>query len=369
MSEEAVVDPTQDPFYDPNDTQLDLSNGPKHLADLTSIANEELPPPEPEAVAPTPDPAFEPEPEIYTFEDGSTAAIEKTAKGWKATLDSKTGAPPEVFYGRTKDEMYQNVMAGKIQATKKIRQQNRELKLGNQQPQATQEVSVPRTKVLSADETAQLKLQLGDNPDLALENWFQKKTGRSVEELMSMAEDGKRARQVADADNVSRAFMANNPEYHGNMKNYAAILGWISKYKLQPAKILKPEENWDEIMFLAYDQRLWTVDNITEAYEDLRADGLLEFAAPVEESVEEEVAPPPPPPTNPNVRVKPRGLNAGLGIGRQTSTARVVAPEPAAQNLEDLSTEQIEALINGIRRLPEDQKRAGYEQARNRQAR
>jgi len=366
MSEETVVDPTQDPFYNPEDTHLDLSSGPKHLADLTSIANEELPPPEPEAVVPpTPDPAFEPEPEIYTFEDGSTAAIEKTAKGWKATLDSKTGAPPEVFYGRTKDEMYQNVMAGKIQATKKIRQQNKQIKLGNQAQPEVQEAPVPRSKVLSADDVAQMKLQLGDNPDLAFETWFQKKSGFSFEELMAMARDGRRARQDSEANDTSLAFMADNPEYPASGNNYAAILGWISKYKLQPPKVLKLE-NANEVKYAIYDQNLWTVGNIAEAYEDLKADGLIEFPAPPEEVAEEEVAPPPPP--RPEVRVRPRGAPAGLGIQpRQTGTTRVPPPEPAAQRLEDLSDAQIEELFNGIRRLPDDQKKAGIERARQRQ--
>src|SRR5271163_1369830 len=64
-----------------------------------------------------------PEPLVFDYEDGSSITLEQpelTGRGWRATADSGTGKPPEVFYGKTKDELLQNVLVGKMNATRKI---------------------------------------------------------------------------------------------------------------------------------------------------------------------------------------------------------------------------------------------------------
>src|SRR5215469_7396296 len=141
MANEPEVD-VADPWLNDDDfTQLDTRKGT--LADeLANIANAE---PEliPEVVtnvepvqevnepAPAPAPAPEPpQPEVTNFADGSSLTLEKTSKGWKATCESGIqGVNAEVFYGRTKDELLQNIAAGKINSTKKIRELNRAAKI------------------------------------------------------------------------------------------------------------------------------------------------------------------------------------------------------------------------------------------------
>src|SRR5579872_5177744 len=102
-----VVDPFRDdlfaqPYQEPGNLQQELEN----------IANEGKPQPEPAPAAPEPvaaqppaEPEPEPQPEVHAYEDGSKLTVEKTAKGWEATLDTGVpGSALEVFRGRTKDE-------------------------------------------------------------------------------------------------------------------------------------------------------------------------------------------------------------------------------------------------------------------------
>lgn len=332
-----------DPFID-SFTQLDLSSGPKHIADVTSDEPELQPEVvsnvEPEHVAPE---VQEPEPTTFQMEDGSTFTIENTKKGWRAELNSGDGNP-EVFYGATKDELLQNLAVGKINATRKIREQNRKLKLGAQ-PTRTETVQTPVTKAheYTADEIFEIKAQLDADPTLAFKNWFQKETGMSVGDLTSLAKDGKSARNELYRENVGKEFIALNPDFHVCPDNAIAVYEWVAKYKLR--KLFAGVATLDELV----EAGLFTVENLTEAFEDLRESGLLEFPQQAAEDEPEVVIPPPvikPTPVGqPNRRAR-----GALGI-RSGGAPPVLTPEPAPKNLEDMSDEQIASLMNGVREL------------------
>lgn len=340
-----VVD-NVDPFLDEH-TQLQLGDGPRNISDLQP----ESPELNPEIVTnlETPEAEVETatlvdEPQTFEYEDGSSIKIDKKKGSWRAILDSGTGAPAEVFYGNTKDELLQNVMAAKIQATKKIREQNREIKLGKNQPQVTQRTEEPRTHALTADDIQDLKLKLADNPALAFDTYVQKETGFTLTELKLMALEGRRASQKMAADEVSRAFVNNVPDYFVSPANAQAVQGWLTRYKLN--KILN-DNNWDVLTYELYDKGLWTLDNLVEAYEDLRDNNLLESKSATEVEKEEEAeAVPPPAPVTRQLR------GTGLRVRELRGGKPTPASLPAPTNLDSLSDKEIEDLLAGVRRLP-----------------
>lgn len=370
-----------DPFAaDDGFTSIDLRREPEALLDdLSNIADEHpefAPTPEevlaadgplepepivePEAVVEPVQPAA-PEPEVHEYPDGTVVTIEKTTKGWQASLDAGTGGPPEVFKGRTKDEMFLELAVGKANATRKIRDQNRKEKLRVAPTPAPAPVA-NQPRVLSADDIFQIKTQLQADPNLAMETWFQKRTGMSIDELNEVRADaraGKSAANELDIDAVGRAFVANHPDYQPDDANLRTIFSWLGKYKLNPPRDLSelPE---NEASSAVYAGGAWTVPNLDEAFEDLSAGGFLVLKP--EDSEEPAVEPvpvlrqaPAAPPVAPNPRIVStrRQPRAGLGI-RPSATSTVPAPEtdrpPTAEEMENMSDDEINAVLASIRR-------------------
>jgi len=369
-----VPDPfSDDPFasgldaFAPLDTRGD---GGSLADDLQKIADEDAPtvvlpatPAEPVAPAPKGD-----EPQVYQYDDGSSVTIEHGTKGWKATLDSNTGAPLEIFYGGTKDELLVNLSAGKMHATQKIRELNKKSKLqidgdGDSQPVAPQ-VSTPFSGNLTADDIFALKTKLQDNPDEAFEEWFFKKTGMTVAQLAQSARTGKDASDELSAEAIAKDFIGRHPEYITYEKNFEALIAWLCKYKLgQPLNGRDP----NALVGVLYNAGQFTSENLDEAYDDLISDGLLDLQDPnaEPEAPAEPVKPAAPvapvapaapvtPPTNERIVREIRRPRAGLGI-RTRETVGVVTPDesskpPSVEELDNLSTGDIEKLLSDIRR-------------------
>jgi len=323
--------------------------------------------PEPEptvAVAPAPEPD---QPKVIEYEDGSSVTIEHGSKGWKATLDANTGGNPEIFYGGTKDELMINMAVGKISGTQEVRKMKSKMKLesaativNTPAPAAVPEAYTPRS--LTADEVFEIKTKLGDNPDLALETWFQKKTGMGVAQLVKFAEQGKTAADLLDAESIGRDFVAQHQEYIPYEKNYTQIIKWLSAHKL--GVILEEGEDPSAMIEKLYKTGNWTLKNLNTAYNDLVSDGLLDLR--VEEQPPTEEAPvvtaPPaakapaaaPTPTDERIASqvrRPRAGNANYGIRqRETVAARTeAAPPPSVEELDNLSDDEITKLLAGVR--------------------
>lgn len=332
--------------------------------------NEPAPGPTPAPIAPTeePEPAPAPapvQPETIEYEDGSALSIERTNKGWRAVLNSGAGNP-EVFYGKTKDEMWTNVAAAKMHATRHIRDLDRKIKLtARPTPQSPSPLQpIPQSRQLTADETAEVALHLKSDPGLAFDTYFQKRTGLTVDQLVNLANDGRQARQELEAEGVVRTFRAQHPEYQVIDQNFKSMLGWLSKYKL--GRTLN-DTNQQEIMSALYDHGLWSADNLNEAFEDLAQDGLLELdLGPSEE--EEELPPSPqpvpqaqPPAAGPRIAAPPqRRPRAGLGIhARETVSVppRDTPRPPSDEELDSLTDAEIAAQFAAVRRLASQTRR------------
>lgn len=316
---------------------------PEIITNVDDPVVEELAQPEEVVEPPT-----EPEPELFEYEDGSSVAIEKDKRKqvWRATLDSGTGAQPEVFYGRTKDEMWQNVAVGKINATRKIRDLNKKVKLGigQPQPEAARQPAPQKTGELTADDIFTLKAQLEENPALAIDTAILKKTGMTLADLAAMASNGNLAWMDQYRNGVDRDFCADNPDFLKIDDNYWAMVGWLAKYKLHTTV---SDTNDGQILNRLVSQGLYTKATLEEAFDDLKESGLVTLAQPEAEEPEPEPVPQP----QLKVRVRPRPA-AGLGI--RTSETRARRADPISETepvIENLTLEQSEKLLNDLRRL------------------
>lgn len=382
------VEPTDDLFAVPDkDFDVPLArSAPAHMADLSAIAEEnpdlagdlqledDFQQPVPASVAvqaPTPVPV-EPvadAPEVIDI-DGGTVTIQKEKSGYKATLESEEGGGKEVFRAKTRNELLTNVLAAKLQATQQIRRLNKKLKTGvivdAPTPVPVQE-SVISPRQLTTDEVFEIKNTLASDPDKAFDLRFQKKYGMTeadfvslVNTLKSQAKRGQEAYEELTIEGVSKEFLERNSEvYYPYESNGSNLMAWLCKNKLH--RNLTKQDNFGSLSAELLAKGLYTVENLEEAMEDLRDSGLLE-PPPVAEPVQEPVAPPVPPapvapvqqpvPQNPRIVAQRRQARGGLGI--RASQVSNVAPEPetapSVDDLENLSTEQINELFSGVRR-------------------
>lgn len=342
---------SQDEIADPNDITLDIQPGLN--PDVVIAEGGVIRQPQ----APAAEPVVPPEPsgpEVIDLEDGGSITLDKEKGQWKATLDPGNGANPEVFWGKNKDGLVVNVLKAKLNATKKIRELNKQVKLGAAPARtAVPQVVTVAGKTLTADEIFEIQTQLGSNPDQALESWFQKRTGLSVNQLVALAQKGASADANLRTEAVSREFLSRNPDYYPDNRNIELILKWLGKFKLG---------NPNATMYDLDSAGQWTVENIEEAFVDLSDDGyLVKAPKPSKVPPTEETTPPvavhsePAPAQRPDERIvrtetRPR---AALGI-RTSDITPVATPEtptaPSVEDLNNLTDEQVKALLGGIRR-------------------
>lgn len=323
-------------------------------------------PAQPEVAAP---PAVEHEPQEYSYEDGSSVVVEKTSKGWKATLDSGvSGAKKEVFYGKTKDELFANVAVGKINATRKIRELSQRTRQAAPavQPAPAPAQPVATERELTADEQFQLKTMFADNPANAIDHFLKLKTGHNATELARLAQEGREAGQAArlevDSESVAKAFIAANPDYYADdeSQNYATILAWILRYKMRPAQ---PFIGIDAAMETIIQAGLWNTEILQEAFDALSEDGLLlEKPAEEVETPAPAAAAPTPAPTSriAETRTGRRAAPANYGLHNRDASALPAIPDanraPSVEELEELSNDEIANLFSGVVRLNARQK-------------
>ena len=384
---ELATEPHDTPTYNAEDFEVEDKPGESLLDYLQrAVPDAEISVPDklkaaaekiPEAVAPT---ATEPEPapagksEVHPYPDGSSLTVEKTSKGWSATLAFADSAiKPEVFYGATKDEMWQNVAAGKINATKKIREQNKQIKLVAETAAEPVQQTVERAeraagRELTADEVFEIRTAMESNPDLAFTKWFELKFNRPLAQTVEKWEKGGAAADTLDAEAEARDFVAAHPDYC-----YVGQEGVNNRFNMTArlsAKFLKQTTTVDNQLVM--EDRLiaggyWTNKNLSEAYDDLNESGLLEFAPAA--TPEPEPQPTPTPraeapaaapavaePSQDGERIvrTVRRPRAGLGLSsRETTTVATTKGEPqppSADDLDNLTDAQLAELYSGVRR-------------------
>jgi len=374
MAEKKKFDPDFDPWLDDKFAQIDLRKEPGDFAhQLTDIANSgdpDVPVLVDETIAP-PEPVVQEdtistnEPETYTYEDGSSIVIEEIPTGLKATLSIGGGSGNEVFYGKDQNELLRQVLAAKLNASKKIRQQNKQLKL-TAPPKVEGPVKMavePEPHELSVDEKFEIKTKLADDPDLAIQEWFQKKTGMSVEELTALAQEGRAASDAVVMDTEARAFKEEHPTYAATGANYRILIGYLAKDKLN---IELSPGNEDEVLNTLVRNDFFTRTTLAEAFDALTQDGLLELLPEEPEPEEEEPAatPAPAPPKPAKTAAAPAGIPrqprpkaAKVSLGISPSSVSGIPPDatpgkaPSVEELDSLDTDDINKLMAGVRQL------------------
>jgi hypothetical protein len=255
-----------------------LGGGGEFFEELPDVAEEEG--------FVVPEPA---QPEVTTFEDGSSLTVEKTKKGWKATLDSNTGAQPEVFYGDTQKAMYAEVARGKVNATRKIRELNKSVKLGNAEPVVPRVTTSKSTlRELTADEIVEYKVLMDSNPQKAMDYFNEKRYGLKPEEFAKKLNEGTVARQLGDIESTGKAFVANNPDYYPVRENFIKVVQYLVKKYF--GRAISPNEDFDALTLDLLDAGAWSVESLEAAKEDLLDSELLILPP---KTVRVETTPPP----------------------------------------------------------------------------
>ena len=324
------------------------------------IIGNQPPAPSEEVEEPVVVPPAEPDPEvpeILQLEDGAFVSLEKEKGQWKATLDPGTGHS-EVFWGKTKNELLTNVLVGKLNATKKIRELNKKVKLTASTPQYPRQTEpAPSVRPLTADETFEIKAQLESDPALALDTLFQKRTGLTVQQLVDLAQKGAQANMNLETEAISREFLARNPEYYPDSenRNFQSLIKWLAKFKLGKTAT---DANAGDIFTELWQTGNYTADNLEEAFQDLTDDGMLvkprlpRTSSPVEVNQQPVPQPAPAAPTPRIVKTETRP-RAALGI-RPSDVSAIPPPAtpsaPTDEDLDNLSDAEIKALLGSVRR-------------------
>ena len=314
----------------------------------------------PASVVPV-EPAPEPEgPEVFDVGEGATITRTREKGQWKAVLDPGTGANPEVFWGKNKDELLVNALKGKLEATKKIRELNKKVKLtAAAPPKPVQQVPQPAVRQLTADETFEIKTLWESDPAAAFDMLIKKRTNTTLEELVGKAQRGDQASMSLETEAISREFANRNPDYYADPEyhNFSELVKWLAKFKLNK---IANDGNSQEIFQEIWATGNYTVENLEEAFEDLTEDGKL---------VKPRLPKPPPPVEVPSVTPAPQPAPATsaprivktetrprAALGIQASDITPVAPPqtptaPTDEDLNNLSDEQLSALLRASLRL------------------
>ncbi len=331
-------------------------------------------PPEPEA-QPQPQttsaPVVEDEsPEVFELEDGTQLTLSKEKGWWVGSVVGQAGSAQR-YKGETKNRLIVEILKAQANATKKIREQNLELKLGKgtsstHSKPAPEPATQPANRQLTADELFEIKTQLESNPELALDNLFQKKTGMTIQQLVNLAKQGadkgNYANNILAAENATKTFLQNNPDYYQDpqWENFKRIVKWVTRFKIgESVKKGEEEAAFDRLVSAG----VWTTENIEEAFADLSADDLLirqpqpsrQIPQKTETPSPVQVPQEPAPAQRPDTRIVKTEVRSRAALGLRTSDITPVKPPEernalTAEELDDLPDDQIKSLLNAIAR-------------------
>lgn len=333
------------------------------------------PAPEPVAAEPVVEPQPEPEPaepQVTTFDDGSTLTVLKEKGVWKAVLDTNIpGVNPETFKGKTKEELYSRIAFGKVNATRKIRELNREAKLGSTAPTVPVNKRIPATKAyvrnLTPDEIFEYKTLAESDPVAALDYYNEKRYGLKPEDFAQKLNEATTARQLADIKLVADTFVANNPDYYRSEKNFYTIIRYLVKKYL--GRDFNPAENLDALTIELLESGVWTAQNLEEAKEVLTDSELLDpipappqpakpqpkpaapaAAAPAAEPAAPAAVPPVSEPARiaPQPAVRTRAANLGIRPG-ETRTPKAEEPAPQVEDVYQWTDDAVDQALKQFR--------------------
>lgn len=353
--------PGKDPWEDDQFAPLDLRTGPEHFAtQLAEIANSDpvnFPSPEAEPVVPAPPPPAPAAPtyaapDEISMEDGSTVTTWEDAEGWHASVDPKNGKTVQVFHGRTERELLKQLAIAQANATKKINQQEKQIKLVRKLDEPTPAASSGQ---VTADQMFEVNTIAKTDLVGAFNKLLQYTTGNPGITFQEFVNWMVSAQNHEKALKVGAEFRNRNPRYFVSQRNEDTMLDYLRTNKLD-----------------------FTVKNLEQAFGDLSEAGLLDEApkpqpvatvppqptpAPVST-----VAPAPaapvvptvvPTPVNPRIERPAGRANATFGL-RESETTTIRPPSttanvPSAEEMENMTDAEIAQLFAGAVRAKAQQ--------------
>lgn len=240
--------------------------------------------------------------------------FKKTADGWEVVIDIGGGAGVQRYIGKTKDEVSMKLIEAQQNASRKIRQQERALHLG-EGPEEFVPESLGSIRTFEPEEANEAEVnQLYED----LRNEDRSKAARAHARLTEiqfgapMQDVRSTLRRTSEIDHVLKCraagerFRATHPELKNTLDNAQAIANYCEK------------KGWDP-----------TFKNLEEAFTRLkRSTNILEFEDDVE------LAPPAPSIPAP-VPISVRSREGSTGLRPSQSTATRNAPTSTAQAQSD----------------------------------
>ena len=313
-----------------------------------------------------PDPVPDEEPETIELEDGTKLILQKDKGWWVGSVVGSAGGA-QTYKGETKNKLIAELLKAQANATQKIREQNKKLKLSGAPPKPAVPTPPPTpaaARQLTADEVFEYENLHKVNPAAALDFLLQKTRGVTVDQILNLAQQGAQAGTQANdtlyAEEVSKTFSSNNPDYYGDpeWKNFWSMVRWVAKFKLgEPVAEGNEQAGFDRLIAT----RTWNVQNLEEAFEDLKADGLL-ISAP--RQAPPKVEPPPPvqvqqepaPAPRPDSRIVNTTTRQRAAFGIQKADVTPVTPSadqnaPSAEDFENMTDAEIANTLKAVQRL------------------
>lgn len=282
-----------------------------------------------EPIETTATPVEEPQPEVVPVAppvEEETGPLKKNANGeWYTEIDLGDGSGKQIFKGRRKDDVTAQLIQAQTHASRKIRQQERQLKLGQGLvvPDKEQPVVPFAPRELTKEERWQLSQDLQDPSKAAsaMEKMLAASIGAGPEDIRTTLNESKEASRMMQGYIIASRWKALHPEFYADSPaNLAAMEAYFVKNQLAVT-----EKNFDI------------------AFQDLSDSGLLE-TAPVPDEVPENipaVAPQPVPverrdsPATPPARARSA---SATGLSPRSSSVRSGAEPttPAGPTAEEL---------------------------------
>lgn len=232
------------------------------------------------------------------------------------TVDLGDGSGTQVFSADTADELLDILTTAQFNATKKIREQQFELKKAERaKPERSSTVASHEPKQLTADELFAIANEIQRNPDAAFDKILKAKTNMTGEELGKFVNDIKQERAVAAADVT---FLQNHQE------------DWVPSVP-NAARMQK---------FLTDEKLPYTAANLEYAFQELKEGGLLDLSSEANPAGDGKVK------VQPHERRKP--MSTGLRNSQSSARTAPTDEKPGA-----ITESEVEQLY----KLPQDEAR------------
>ncbi len=331
---------------------------------------EDNPSPAPAADSqPQPTPELQPQgPEVRQAKRGGSVTLEKTSRGWRATLDPGiSNLAPENFYGPNKDDLIFAVCEAKMESNKAIHKLKKEKLLGSDEPVVRNtpapKRNVPHVTALTADDAWEIKNKLqSENPAEGFDVWVKKRFGLDPEEFAEALKSAPEAKRILEAqkvktdiDEVNSEFIGSNPDYaeqYLTEDNAKVIVIRMAKAHLNK-RLAKntPQSAIDDAIYELYNGGFWTADNLETAKDELIESGLLERSTPNRTVSEPTPSQPVAVVSGPSVPEVPRiapktGQPVGLGLPARNNSAAVVPEDKPLTDvdLQNMPLDKLRAL-------------------------